>query len=631
MPAKQPPHRKSALAKPQLAKPQLAKPQPVAPYFRAQPDEATAPFAFQPVRLDNPAAQILGDAGSSEALRQLLDVTGHVKRRDTLLLLREALEKFRDGDWKGGGDSAIKALHVDEKSGEAWHMLAISRDKCNDFQTALTCYETALRIMPDNPAIANDLGRLSYKLGLYDIAEKFFRFFLDKCPGHVEAINNLASTLREANRLDEAIDILKTAITENQTDAQLWNALGTVINAKGDIATSAIFYEEALRFDPKHVHARYNLGNARSMLGNPQQGLQDLMTALPIFTDPMNIHTCRLSVAFCYLVMGDYRNGWEWYEARTKENTAEAMTYLVPAPRWTKDEPLTGKRLFVSAEQGLGDEIMFASVLPDLLREIGPEGHLTIGVEPRLVLLFQKGFPDATVVRHHTTKHKTMPIRLFPEIIDWSPFEAWAIMGDFLSRYRPDEASFPKPNVFFHPDPERIAYWKAMLDGLNGKPKIGILWKSLIKHSRRDRYYSPFEQWAQVLRTEGVQFVNLQYGDTEAELAEAKAMGLDIWTPPGIDLKTDLDDLSALCVAMDCIMCPSNATSNIAGAAGTRVFMVSPENSWNSLGTRYYPWYPNTRVFFSPSLTDWSQVMGEIKTALIEDYVRPARLSQNVA
>ncbi len=609
---------------------------PIAPYFAA-PAAAAAPGVLfaQPAPQVDYASQLMGDAGSSDALRHLLDVTEHVKRRDTLLLLRDALEKFRAGDWQGGGEAALKALHVDEKSGEAWHILGIARDKCNDFPTALTCYETALKLMPENPAIANDLGRLAYKLGINDMAEKFFRFFLDKCPGHVEAINNLASTLRELGRLDESIELLKAAITENQTDPQLWNALGTVVNAKGDIATSAIFYEEALRFDPKHVHARYNLGNARSVLGHPKEGLEDLMKALPLFTDPMNIYTCRLSIAFCYLVMGDYKNGWDWYEARTKDNTAEAMTYLIPRPRWQKDEPVKGKHLFVSAEQGLGDEIMFASVLPDLQREIGPDGSLTIGVEPRLVPLFQKGFPGARVVRHHTTKHNNMPVRLFPDVADWNTFDAWAIMGDFLSRYRPDEASFPKPNVFFHPDPERVAYWKAILNGLNGKPKIGILWKSLIKHSRRDRYYSPFEQWADVLKTEGVQFVNLQYGDTEAELAEAREMGLDIWTPPGIDLKNDLDDLSALCVAMDGMICPSNATSNIAGAAGARVWMISPEMSWNSLGTRYYPWYPNTRVFFSPSLMDWSQVMGEIKTALVEDYVRPAvpgqHLGQDVA
>ncbi|MDV6329570.1 tetratricopeptide repeat protein [Asticcacaulis sp. 201] len=593
-----------------------------APHALAIKAPASQTAVFVPDQNYNPAAQILGDAGSSEALRNLLDATEHVKRTDTLKLLRQALEQFKAGDWAGGGDTALKALHVDEKSAEAWHILAVSRDKCNDFASAITCYETALRIQPENPIIANDLGRLAYKMGLYELSEKFFQFFLDKNPGHVEAINNLASSLRELNRLDDAIDLLRNAIGENPTDAQLWNALGTVVNAQGDMANSIIFYEEALRHDPIHVHARYNLGNAKGVLGRTEEALADLKTALPLFLDPMHVHTCRLSIAFCYLVMGQLEEGWKWYESRGKDETSEKIHYLIPKPHWTPDMPLAGKRIFVSAEQGLGDEILFANVMDDLLREIGPNGHLTIGVEPRLVPLFEKGFPAAKIVRHHTTKHQNLPVRLFPDITDWEAYDCWAIMGDFLSRYRKTVADFPSPHVFFKPDPTRVAYWKSVLAELNDKPKIGILWKSLIRHSRRDRYYSPFQQWDDILRLDGIQIVNLQYGDTSEELAWAAANGVNIWTPPGIDLKNDLDELSALCVALDCLLGPANATSNIAGAAGATVWMITPENSWTSLGTDHMPWYPSTRVFFSESLLDWSPVMGRVKAALIETFTK---------
>jgi tetratricopeptide (TPR) repeat protein len=589
------------------------------------PSPADTPI-FRPVEVFNPAAQILGDSGSSEALKILLHATEHIKRTDTLKLLRDALELFKKGDWRGGGESALKALHVDEKCGEAWHILAVSRDKCNDFASAITCYETALQLMPESPIIANDLGRLAYKMGMNALAEKFFRFFLEKSPGHVEAINNLASALRELNRLDDAIDLLRDAIGENPTDAQLWNALGTVVNAQGDTVNSIIFYEEAMRHNPKHVHARYNLGNAKAIAGRAEEGLQDLLEALPLFVDPLNIHTCKLSIAFCYLHLGNYEEGWKWYEARDKDNTSEKVHYLIDRPHWTPDQPLAGKRIFVSAEQGLGDEILFSNILPDLQRELGPNGHLGIGVEPRLVPLFQKAFPDATVVRHHTTKHKNLPVRLFPDVTNWETYDYWAIMGDLLGRYRKTIKDFPhiedgKPHTWLRPDPERIAYWKATLGEVNDKPKVGLLWKSLIQHSRRDRYYSPFAQWEDILRIDGIQFVNLQYGDTSEELALAKEMGLDIWTPPGIDLKNDLDDLSALCVAMDCILCPANATSNIAGAAGASVWLITSENTWTCLGTDYFPWYPSMRVFFSASLLDWTPVMGRIKDALIETFV----------
>ncbi len=239
--------------------------------------------------------------------------------------------------------------------------------------------------------------------------------------------------------------------------------------------------------------------------------------------------------------------------------------------------------------------------------------------------LFRRSFPEATVVHHHTTKFKGQPIRLFPDIVDWEPFAYWANMADFLGRYRSHITDFPVnsavgPYAFLTPAPERVVYWTSVLEGLNDKPKIGLLWKSLIKHSRRDRYYSPFEQWEGVLRTEGVQFVNLQYGDTTEEIELAKAAGFDIWTPPGIDLKMDLDDLAALSVAMDCIICPANATSNIAGACGATVWMISPGKPWTSLGTDYFPWYPSTRLFLNASLLDWTPVMGEVKAALSETF-----------
>lgn len=581
----------------------------------------SAETPFEAPKLFNVAAQIMGDSASSEALRILNEQTAHIKKVETLTLLREAMLRFKEGNWQEGGQLALKTLHVDEKCGEAWHFLAIAREKCFDLPTALTCYETALRLTPDNPYIANDLGRLAYRLGITDVAEKFFRYFLEKVPGHGEAINNLATVLREESRYDEAIDLLRSAIGDNPTDAQLWNALGTVVNGQGDMENAAIFYQEALRHDPNHVHAIYNYGGIEAFLGDPAVALKMHLKALPMFSDAANIHTCKLSIAFCYMLLHDYDNAWKWYTSREQEETIDKMHYLIDRPRWKLGDHLRGKRIFVSAEQGLGDEVMLSNLLSDLIEEVGPDGHVSIGVEPRLVALYRRSYPNCTVFRHHTTKHKAMTVRLFPDMNDWSQYDYWAIMGDFLARYRRKPADFDGVGAFLVPDPDRVAHWKSMLNALNDKPKIGVLWKSAIKHSRRDRYYSPFQQWADVLNVEGVQIVNLQYGDTAAELAEAKAMGLDIWTPPGIDLKMDLDDLAALCAAMDCVMGPANATSNIAGAVGTTVWMNAPRNSWNCLGLNRWPWYPSTRVFFSSSLIDWSATMNEMRDALIDTFV----------
>jgi ADP-heptose:LPS heptosyltransferase len=120
-----------------------------------------------------------------------------------------------------------------------------------------------------------------------------------------------------------------------------------------------------------------------------------------------------------------------------------------------------------------------------------------------------------------------------------------------------------------------------------------------------------------VLTAPGVTFVNLQYGDATVELAEAKArLGVDIRQPPGIDLKDELDEVAALACALDLVIGPANATTNIAAACGAPVWLVSTPGAWPKLGTERYPWYPSARVFSAPAYNDWAPVMFEVGEAL---------------
>jgi hypothetical protein len=133
----------------------------------------------------------------------------------------------------------------------------------------------------------------------------------------------------------------------------------------------------------------------------------------------------------------------------------------------------------------------------------------------------------------------------------------------------------------------------------------------------RARYFSPFHLWAPVLKTPGARFVNIQYGDCAAEIEwAARELSVELWTPPGIDLKNDLDDIAALSCALDLTVGFANATSNIAAAVGAETWIISVPGAWTRVGTDRMPWYPKARVFLPPGFARWEETMADVAAAL---------------
>ena len=135
----------------------------------------------------------------------------------------------------------------------------------------------------------------------------------------------------------------------------------------------------------------------------------------------------------------------------------------------------------------------------------------------------------------------------------------------------------------------------------------------------RSRYYSPFQLWSPVLTAPGTTMVNMQYGDCVEETEWARReLGVEIWTPPGIDLKNHLDDLGALACALDVTLGFANATSNIAAACGGPTWIISAPGAWTRLGTDRMPWYPQARIFTPPGFSRWEETMASVAEALTQ-------------
>lgn len=559
---------------------------------------------------------LAGSSASVGALAKLDMALTELKAMKIAPLLQRAIDCIRVEDAVGANEWATKALNEDERSGLAWRLLGIAREKLGDFTTAIKCFESAIKLSPEDTELANDIGRLAYRLDMKDVAAKLFMHFLAANPGTPDGANNLACVLRDDNRYDEAIDILKTALGQHPENALLWNTLGSVLSEQGQPATSITFFDEALRLDQNFIKARYNRGNAKLALGDLDGALNDCDGALAKAVALDEIAMMRMARSTILLCKGRIGEGWDEYEVRLDPNFAGVTHFMIDQPRWTAELDLSGKALMLVGEQGLGDEVLFANVVPDVLEALKPGGKLSLAVEARLVPLFQRSFPTAAVFGHSTFQVNTHMVRGLSDD-SLAGVNLWAPVASMLTRFRRNLDDFPARERFLTPDPTRVAYWSEVLQSAPAGPKVGILWKSMKLKGARKKQFSAFEQWAPVLATPGVTFVNLQYGDCAEELALARyELGVELWTPPGIDLKQDLDDLAALTSALDLVVGFANATSNIAAACGANVWMVGGPSVWTQMGSGRYPWYPQVRTFNPAGFDDWDPVMESLADAL---------------
>ncbi len=501
--------------------------------------------------------------------------------------------------------------------------------------TAIGTYRQALEAAPDHPAILSDLGRVALRMGEPAMAEALFGRVYEADPADPEAADNLAQALREQARYDDAVAVLRGVLNASPAEPILWNTLGTIVNAQGDSAAALIYFDEALRLFPRFAAARYNRAGVLMDQGQTQAALADCDAAIAIAQaaagggNASDLAMMCLGRAMMLLALGRLQEGWPVYEARLDPALADSPVFEIACPRLGADAPLADLHLLAMGEQGLGDEVLFASLVPDLLQALGPRGRLTLTAEPRLVSLFARSFPTVRVIAHATVHQEGRTWRTIPDASAVAACDAWTPIGSLLPRLRPTIESFKAEAGYLHPDPARVAYWRSVLATAPPGRKVGLTWRSGLLTSKRRRSYAPLPQWREVLATPGIQWVQFQYGDCDDELAAAEAaFGVKIWRPPGIDLREDLDDLAALSCALDLVIGAPNATTSLAAACGAETWFVTGPGGWIQLGTDRHPWYSNARLFIAPSfgsskLEDpsseqggWTHVLADVARAL---------------
>ena len=171
--------------------------------------------------------------------------------------------------------------------------------------------------------------------------------------------------------------------------------------------------------------------------------------------------------------------------------------------------------------------------------------------------------------------------------------------------------------AFLTPDPARVDQFRKILSAGGPGPTVGICWRSMMMGAKRAKYYSALDMWGPILKTSGVRFVNLQYGNCTDELAHVhESHGVDIQTIDGLDLTNDIDGAAALSAAVDLVISAPTAAAATAASVGTEVWFLTAGRTWPQLGTDEYPWYRKGLVFSPKKFGDWNELIPSVAERL---------------
>ncbi len=475
---------------------------------------------------------------------------------------------------------------------------------------AITEFEQALTVRPNDTRVLFALGNTARALGLSAAAEEFFRRVLTLEPQRLEALVNLANLLRARGQTGAAIALLEPALVRSPDAPELLLTLGSAHRETGDHAKAELYFREAIARRPDYVPAFGNLADILADRGDISEALSLYERAVK--REPHNAQL-RLNRAIIYLLTGNLKGGWRDYAARLKVKGKVPLPDH-DLPRWTGGA-LKRMRLLVAAEQGVGDHLMFASLFPDLIARAQSEGGtIVLDCDPRLVPLFSRSFPGATVRPQQLQTVGTVTTAHYGWLRQCGGANIATEMGTLPRYMRTNPSEFPNPNAYLVPDAAEKSRWQQFFSNAGSRPFIGICWRSGKITGSRALQYAPMEAWADFLRALPGTPICVQYDATKDEVAKLEAMsGREIVLPEGIDQKNELDRTCALLSSLDAVVSAPTAVSWLAAGAGVATYKVLYDRSWTSFGHDYEPFAPSAECTRPKFQGDWK---GAFETAL---------------
>ena len=486
---------------------------------------------------------------------------------------------------------------------------AIERHKNGQLVAANLIYQEIRKSEPNNIDVLNLSGVLSSQIGQHDIALNLLSKAIDIDPGFAEAFNNRGAVLKELEQLKEALKHYNKALSLNPNYSDALNNRGNVLRDFDRFDESLCDLNKAIALKPDFAQAYNNRGVTLGHLRQFEQSFNDFNKAISLKPDYAEAFQ---NISSFSLLLCDFKEGWPLYEWRwIGQNEAWSKKGRTISPL-SSSKPLwdgeTGKRIFLWAEQGIGDEIMFSS----MLREVyAASSQLIVQCDQRLIPLFKRSFNDDIIYNHNRDEISEdaydfhIPIGSLPRIFRPS-LESFKKGSKPFLRFELNKASSLRQKILTDPE-ERL---------------IGISWKSksiLPGSLKRNISLNDIVHYTHTPKTK---LLSLQYGDVSKEIMQLKKeTGIDIIQIDEIDNYADIDGLATIIGACDQVVSIDNATVHLAGALGADTRVLLPYNRdwrWGVSGTTSY-WYDTIRLYRQSKPNDWETTLKILRDELEAD------------
>ena len=433
------------------------------------------------------------------------------------------------------------------------------------FQEAANLMSAVLSRHMEHPMVIHNLACTFAQMKQNGLAANLYMQAIQQDPSFAVAYGNLAACLNAEDQNDLAQQAAAKAVALEPGNAELWNIAGCMNINNGTPEACIAACDKALAIEPGHPDGNYNRGLA-------------------------------------HMELSRWREGWKGYKWRFKANKHTARHHWARSsvPMWTGQK---NKRVVVYGEQGLGDEVLFSTCLPDLVKD---SEYVCMDMNQRLDALMIRSYPDVF----------TDPTRYGDDEghLEWARelgIQYKIPIGDLPFYYRNDNEDFPQKCDLLKPDPVKVAKWKEWLpDGFN----VAISWAGGTMGTNYTYRTMMLSQWRPILDS-GANCFSVQYHDFA--LGEAEKNGVVHVQ----EAASDLDEQVAFAAACDLVVTVNQTLVHLSGAAGLKTWTLTPSRpAWRyGLTGETMIWYPSVRQWRQAKDEPWSEVIKRVANELKQE------------